>query len=313
MPELQIAKQVRHCDKTDRDIDIAYETFGSAANPAMVLVMGLNGHMLLWDDYLCEKLAKHFFVIRFDNRDVGLSTKIEDVPTPSIYSYVLPWYLQWTRTPEPYTLDCMAKDLWALVDRVVGPGAKAHLMGASMGGMISQCAMLLSPERVLSLTSVMSTTGATDLPGPALWVKLAMAGKPKSDELEDRIAFRIDLLQRVLAYKVEGFDYDLVRENSIKIYTRSTYNKGFARQLAAIQRAPSRDEPLKKLGPERTPKTRVIHGKIDVLVPPEHGKRTADMIHGAKHVEIDNMGHAFVRREIDVFYAEICALNGLTP
>jgi pimeloyl-ACP methyl ester carboxylesterase len=302
MPEI-IAKKIRRCDRSENDIDICYDTFGDAAKPPLVLIMGLGGQMVVWADDFCEKLAAHFHVIRFDNRDVGLSSKIENKPAPSIVSHALPWWLHWYKTPEPYTLNCMALDVWALVDRVIGAGAKVHLMGVSMGGMIAQCATLLEPSRVLSLISFMSTTNARDLPEPAWWVKFRMMSRPKTQELDDRVAFRLGMIRDVLGYDTE-VDLEPHRELSVRIVQRSNYVKGYFRHLAAIQRAMPRDELFRSLG-ERTPPTLVLHGRKDVLVPLKHGQRTAEVIHGAKLVVFEDMGHVFERRHYDDIIAEI--------
>jgi pimeloyl-ACP methyl ester carboxylesterase len=280
---------VRKCDKTEVDISICYDTFGKSSNPPLVLIMGLNGQMVMWDESFCGRLADAgFYVIRFDNRDTGNSTKVEK-PAPAPLSHALPWWLQWWKTPEPYTLNCMAQDMWALVDKVCGADAKVHLFGISMGGMIAQCATLLRPARVASLISMMSTTGARDLPDPALWVKLELTKKPKSLSVEDRTEFRLNLMRNVLSRDCP-LNEERVIANSRIVAERSTYIEGFPRHVAAIMRTPPRDALFRELG-NKAPRTLVLHGEKDILVLPACGRRTAEVIHGAKYIEYPDAGH----------------------
>ena len=305
---------VRKCDKSEVDIHLCYDTFGDASKPPLVLIMGLNGQMVMWDEAVCEALAKAgFYVIRFDNRDTGNSTKVEKA-APDPLSHALPWWLQWWKTPEPYTLNCMAKDLWALVDKVCGATAKVHLFGISMGGMIAQCATLLQPTRVASLVSMMSTTGAPDLPDPSIWTKLELTKKPKSLSVEDRTEFRLGLMRKVLA-KDCPLDEEQVRRNSKIVAERSTYIKGFPRHVAAIMRAPNRDPLFRELG-DKAPPTLVLHGAKDILVLPACGRRTAEVVHNAKHIEYADAGHHIDSSYLDELVADVAGFslsNGAAP
>uniref|UniRef100_A0A7S1QGY3 AB hydrolase-1 domain-containing protein n=1 Tax=Neobodo designis TaxID=312471 RepID=A0A7S1QGY3_NEODS len=305
---------VRTCEKTGTEIHLCYDTFGDASNPPIVLIMGLNGQMVMWDEDFCQRLAdKGFYVLRFDNRDTGNSTKIEK-PAPDPLSHALPWWLQWWRTEEPYTLNCMAQDTWALVDKVCGAGSKVSFFGISMGGMIAQCATLLKPERVTSLVSMMSTTGAPDLPEASIWVKLELTKKPKSLSVEDRTEFRLGLMKTVLA-KGCPLDEDQVRRNSKITAERSDYIKGFPRHLAAIMRAPNRDVLFRELGP-KAPPTLVLHGAKDVLVLPACGRRTAEVVHGAKYVEYADAGHHINPSHFDIIAEDVAGFvlrNGAAP
>jgi pimeloyl-ACP methyl ester carboxylesterase len=260
-------------------IEIEYETFGDSSNPAMLLVMGLGIQMLGWHEVFCNMLAERgYFVIRFDNRDVGLSTKIEDGPTPDVMQMLGGDY-----SSASYTLDDMAADAAGLLDEL--GIEKAHVVGVSMGGMIGQTLALKHPERVLSLTSIMSTTGSTAVGQPRQDVMMALIAPTPAD----REGF-ID--HQVKTFKLIGSpDYpmqeDEFRDIIARSYDRSNYPAGFLRQLAGILASGDRTEALAGVNVP----TLVIHGAADPLIAPDGGEATAKAIPGAKLVKIDGMGH----------------------
>jgi pimeloyl-ACP methyl ester carboxylesterase len=264
-------------------IEIAYETFGDPSDPPLLLIMGLASQMILWDEELCELFAAQgFHVIRFDNRDVGHSTHLRGGPKPK----VLRAMAGITRDPH-YTLDDMADDAFGLMDEL-GIEA-AHLVGASMGGMIAQTMAIRRPERVLSLASIMSTTGNRRAGLPRLRALSVLFRKAP----RDRDSY-IDYTARV--FKIigsPGFDRDeaWVRKLAGESYDRGVDRGGPARQIVAIQASGDRTRALAGV---RVP-TVVIHGKDDPLIPVRAGRATARAIPGAELIEIDGMGHDLPR------------------
>jgi pimeloyl-ACP methyl ester carboxylesterase len=260
-------------------ISIEYDDFGNAEDPDLLLIMGLGAQMITWDEGLCEAIAgRGFHVIRFDNRDVGLSEKIEGGPTPNLLAA-----MQGDTSTATYTLDDMAADAAGLLD-VLGIEA-AHIVGASMGGMIAQTFALNYPARTLSLCSIMSTTGAPSVGQPRPDVlPLLLAPRPNSrEEAMDRAE------QAVRAFGSKGLpvDWAHVRERAGQSYDRCFYPIGFARQLLAIIASGDRTERLHSLDVP----TVVVHGTDDGLVTPSGGRATAEAIPGAELVEIEGMGH----------------------
>lgn len=259
-------------------IEIEYETFGSSDDPPLLLIMGLGAQLTFWPDEFCSGLAERgFYVIRYDNRDVGLSTWFDDAGQPDIVAA-----FSGNGTPA-YTLADMADDAAGLLG-ALGIDA-AHIVGASMGGMIAQTLTVRHPEKVLSLASIMSNTGGDDAvpPTPEAMGVLMVARPNNRDEV-------IELAVKASAViGSTGFDRDeeRTREVAAAAYDRAYHPDGMLRQLVAIMSAPSRKESLASV---KAP-TVVIHGTSDTLVPPQNGKMTADAIAGAKLVEIDGMGH----------------------
>ena len=252
---------------TANGIEIEYETFGDPHASPLLLIGGLGTQMISWDEEFCELLTgRGFYVIRFDNRDAGLST----------------W------PDEQYELDDMAADAIGVLD-ALGIQA-AHLVGASMGGFIAQLAALNHPDHVLTLTSIMSGTNGEDQVQPtpeANAVLLAPAPKTRAE----RIAFGLHAKQ-VLLGPEDPFDEPYERERIARAIDRADHPAGFLRQLQAIAAAPSRIERLRSL---RIP-TLVIHGDADILVPVDNGRRVAAAVHGARLLEIRGMGHDVPRR-----------------
>ena len=262
-------------------IQLEYETFGSPEGRPLLLTMGLGGQMILWDEAFCEALAdRGHYVVRYDNRDVGLSTKFEDAGAPDLVSMML----NPDAAPEPaYTLDDMAADGVGLLDAL---GLEsAHICGASMGGMIVQTLALQHVGRVRSMTSIMSTTGSKELPpaDPAVSARLVMDPPQNREEAIDRA---------VETFKVigsPGFDFDeaAARDTAARGYDRCFLPSGQARQLAAILSQPNRTSELQSLDLP----TLVVHGLADPLVPVEGGKETAAAIPGAELWLVEGMGH----------------------
>ncbi len=266
-------------------IQIEYDTFGDRSSPALLMIMGLGTQMIRWDEGFCQQLAdRGHFVIRFDNRDVGLSSKIEAAGMPNIME-AMTAALSGKSVLSPYTLDDMADDAVGLLS---GLGIEqAHICGASMGGMIAQTVAFRHPDRVLSLISIMSTTGDPMLP-PARPDAMAVLTTPSPPEREAYIN------NSVYVWKVIGspgfpFDEERIRKLSGKEYDRCFYPQGYGRQMVAIMAHGNRTERLKGV----TAPTLVIHGSEDPLVPIEGGKATAKAISGAEFLIIDGMGHDF--------------------
>lgn len=266
-------------------IDIFYDEFGDKAAPPILLIMGLGTQMIAWKESFCQRLAGHGFrVIRFDNRDIGLSTKFEGAKKVNLPLLFIKATLRLPIRP-PYTLDDMAADAIGLLDAL--KIQKAHIVGASMGGMIAQIIAARYPQRCLSLTSMMSTSGARGLPGPTKEVGARLMAKRPPDR-EGFIQFGVDTLKAIGSPGYPTPDAQL-REQVTRAYERAFYPVGFVRQLAAIVAYGSRVPLLKTI---RVP-TLVLHGEPDPLVPVEGGRDTAANISGAVLETIPGWGHDF--------------------
>lgn len=265
-------------------ITLCYETFGDPADPALLLVMGLGAQMISWYEDLClEFVDRGFHVVRFDNRDAGLSTFL---PEPVNVFEVMQNVGAGEPVEVPYLLSDMARDAVRLLDHLGID--QAHVTGASLGGMIAQTMAIEHPERLLTLTSIMSTTGDPDVGQPApTALSVLLAPPPQTrDEMGDR---------RVKAAETWGstglWDEDEVRQHAFDSWDRKHDPHGVARQLAAILASGSRSEGLRSL---EVP-TLVIHGTIDNLVGPTGGERTAEVVPDAKLLMIEGMGHDLPR------------------
>jgi pimeloyl-ACP methyl ester carboxylesterase len=237
--------------------------------------------MLGWRAELCAQLASRgLHVVRFDNRDVGLSTKLHGAPVPSIPRLLV--LRQLGLAKPPYTLSDMAADAIGLLDAL--GVQRAHVAGVSMGGMIGQTLAIEHPERVLSLTSIMSGPGDPRLPGPTVDARRVLL-RPPPRSREEAVA-QVAQLFRVIGSPAY-YDEARVRDRAAESYDRSTYRIGTARQLAAILCAPSRVPALRRL---RMPVT-VVHGALDPLVRTAHGIATAEAIPGAELRLLDDLAH----------------------
>jgi pimeloyl-ACP methyl ester carboxylesterase len=264
-------------------IDIEYDTFGDKNGTPLLLIMGLSSQMVAWPESFCQKLAQSgHWVLRFDNRDVGLSSKIEDVRLPDLMA-TLAAYQQGLPVDAPYTLSDMAADAVGLMDAL--KLEKAHVCGLSMGGMIAQVMAIEYPQRLLSLISMESSTGDPTLPPAKPEAMEAMLSPPPQDG-DGYIQHRAEVF-RAFAGGSDKFDETLEKELSANSYDRSFYPLGFIRQLAAILASGNRTQSLASV----TAPTLVIHGADDPLVPPAHGRATAGAIPGAKLLVVEGLGH----------------------
>ncbi|MBI4776694.1 MAG: alpha/beta fold hydrolase [Deltaproteobacteria bacterium] len=245
--------------------------------------MGLAGQLVAWPVEFCEKLvARGHFVIRFDNRDVGLSTKMEDAGLPRVMA-ALGQYRNGRPVNAPYTLSDMALDAIGLMDAL--GIERAHVCGLSMGGMIVQTMAGTHPERVRSLISMECGTGDPTLPPPSPEAIRAMMSPPPQDRTGN-IEHMVGVM-RAFSGGSPLFDANVERHAAELSYDRSFYPVGFARQLTAIYASGNRTQ---QLGSVSAP-TLVIHGAADPLAPLEHGKATAAAINGAKLFVIQGLGH----------------------
>lgn len=265
-------------------LDLCCETFGADNAEPLVLIMGLGAQMTHWDDEFCEQLAAAGFrVIRFDNRDIGQSTKISGFEPVSIQA-VMQGALAGKPVPPPYLLRDMAEDVIGLMDTL--GIASAHIVGASMGGAIAQELALNAPQRVRSLTSIMATSGDPNLPPPTPEaMAVLMAPPPKT---RDEYIANFQRNWKVLRGPNFPADEAKDRQRAERAYERGLSPAGVARQLHAIIASGSRKP---RLGALKVP-TLVIHGTIDPLVPPECGKDVAATVPNAKLLMIPDMGHA---------------------
>lgn len=268
--------------KTDA-ITLEYDTFGSKTDPPMILIMGLTAQMINWPDGFCEQLAEAgHFVIRFDNRDCGLSTKFETLDVPNI-NQVEARLKRGEPFLPPYTLSEMASDVLVLME---GLNIEvAHVCGMSMGGMMAQILALEYPEKVLSVTSMASTTSEPDLPKPTPEATKALVSLPPVQR-EANIDHSL-WIQRVFSNGSTYWDEALQKEIIAKCYDRAFYPLGFARQMTAIMMAPGRRKALQNL---QRPLL-VIHGEIDPLTTLPHGEDTAQSAPQGRLVVLPEWGH----------------------
>jgi pimeloyl-ACP methyl ester carboxylesterase len=265
------------------DVELAYETFGDPAHPAMLLVMGLATQMLGWRSAFCEELAaRGFHVIRYDNRDVGRSTKFASHRPPTLGQLV-----RRDASAAAYTLADMADDGVGLLD-CLGID-RAHVVGASMGGMIAQTIAFRHPQRVLSLVSIMSNTGARWSGQPSLSMYSVLLRRAPRDR-DGFVAHQMEVFERIGS---PGFrrDEDELREMAGASYDRGHDPAAAGRQLAAIIASGDRTDDLARIAVP----TVVIHGTKDKLVAPSGGRATAKAIRGARLVTIEGMGHDLPR------------------
>jgi pimeloyl-ACP methyl ester carboxylesterase len=264
---------------TANGITIEYETIGDPAAQPLLLVMGLGAQLITWPDGFCAQLAdRGFHVVRFDNRDVGLSSKVEDGPAPALGDA-----LTGDTSSASYLLTDMADDAAGLLD-ALDIGA-AHVVGASMGGMIAQTLAIHHRARVRSLCSIMSTTGAADVGAPAPEALSALL-KPPATTREEAIANGVEA-SRIIGSTTFPTPDDELAARAAAAYDRCFYPAGIARQLLAILASGDRTEALQALDVPAV----VIHGSEDPLVTPSGGEATAKAIPGAELVMIDGMGH----------------------
>jgi pimeloyl-ACP methyl ester carboxylesterase len=262
-------------------IEIEYDTFGEATNPALLLVMGFTAQLIAWDERFCQALVDHgFYVIRFDNRDCGLTTHLDGVEVD--LAAVMAAREGGPVPDVPYTLSDMGDDGFALMS-ALGID-RAHIVGASMGGMIVQTMAIEHPERVLSMTSIMSTTGEPEYfePDPEA-VEVLLTPPP----IERDAFIEAAAMASKMFASPRYFDEDRARDRAARSYDRAFYPEGAGRQMGAVVASGSRADGLRNV---RVP-TLVIHGRADRLVLPKGGERTAELVPAANLLLCNDMGH----------------------
>src|SRR5262245_18069291 len=263
-------------------IELEYEVFGAATDPAVLLIAGYAMQLISWDTALCEMLgAQGLFVIRFDNRDCGLSTHL-DCGAYDVDSATLDRLGGREQPPPPYGLLDMADDAHALLDAL--GIARAHVVGASMGAVIAQVMAIERPDRVVSLVSIMSSTGEPEYGQGSPQTLAALVGSPPST--------REQYIEHMLRIALQAgtkshVDEERTRARAGAAFDRAFYPEGSTRQFAALSSEPSRAEQLRALAVP----TLVIHGAQDTLVAPSGGERTAELVPGAELLVRDEAGH----------------------
>ena len=267
------------------DIEICYESFGDPDAPPLLLVMGLGAQMTLWSPgFVSELLERGFRVIRFDNRDAGLTTKT-DGPPPDVMA-MFAAFVSGQPIEAPYTLSLLAADAVGLLDALEIPAA--HIVGASMGGMIVQAIAIEHPDRVLSLTTIMSTTGHTEVGQPDPEAMMALL----SPAPEGRAAAIESSLNTSRLISGELFDEVESRRIQTESYDRCFHPAGTMFQIAAIAASGDRTEGLQQLDVP----TLVIHGRQDPLITLSGGEATAAAVPGADFLVFGLMGHDLPRQ-----------------
>jgi proline iminopeptidase len=270
-------------------LTLEYESLGDPAAPAIVLVMGLGVQMIFWPDDFCHALvARGFRVVRFDNRDIGLSTTLDHFGMPNIALSAVKYALH-LPLKAPYLIDDMARDTLGLLDALaIG---RAHLVGASMGGMIAQNLAVMAPERVATLTSLMSTTGKRSLPGPTRRARRALLQRPaRRGDFEGAVR-RMQNVLRAISSRTYPPDEAELRAFCERHVRRGYTPEGGARQLMAVAASGDRSAVVRRIGAP----TLVLHGDEDPLLKPACGEETARVIRAAGgRVELEivqGMGH----------------------
>lgn len=268
-------------------VRIEYETFGRREDRPLLLVMGLGAQMIQWDDDLCRRFADAgHFVIRYDNRDVGLSEYFDSAGTPNMADLVAK-VTAGEKPAVPYTADDMAADGLGVLDAL--DLSSAHVCGASMGGMIVQAMAINAPKRIRSVTSIMSSTGNRSLPPAkpeAMAALLSPQGRTRDEVIERSVA-----VSRVIGSPAFPAPEADLRARAARTFDRAFHPAGIARQMAAVSAHGSRKEGLQRLNVPAL----VIHGKDDLLVPVEGGIDTHEALAGSELLVIDGMGHDLPR------------------
>ena len=269
---------------TAGDVTIEYETVGSPADPPLVLVVGFGAQLIAWRRGFCERLAAAGrFVISFDNRDCGLSFKLDGraADVSSIAAAASSGDFARAKALAPYTLSEMSDDALSLLS-VLGI-ERAHVVGSSMGGMIAQTMAIEHPERLLTLTSMMSTTGEPEFGQSTPEATQALLTPAPADR-----AGYVDAIERSMIWRSKKYpELADARELAGQSYDRCYYPEGVTRQLAAMIASGSRAEQLRRV---HIP-TLVIHGLDDTLIAPSGGERTAALIPNARLMLLEDMGH----------------------
>jgi pimeloyl-ACP methyl ester carboxylesterase len=262
-------------------IQLEYDEHGKAEDPPILLIMGLSAQMTAWDDEFVTDLAgRGFRVIRFDNRDIGLSTWFDDAGTPDLGAAMLSG-----KMPDPvYNMADMAADAAGLLDSLGID--RAHIVGASMGGMIAQTFAIAYPARTWSLTSIFSTTGNSEVGQPRGEVVSALFLAPRPESRDAVIEAGV-LGSRLLGSPGFPVEEARIRERTAAAYDRAWHPDGVLRQTLAVIGQPDRTDDLKRLDVP----TLVVHGDADPLVDPSGGRATAEAVPGAELWVVPGMGH----------------------
>lgn len=270
--------------RTPAGLEIEYDTFGASSDPPLLLIMGFGAQMIGWSSPFCQQLADAGrFVIRFDNRDCGLSSKLDgqQVDLNQVIAHVSAGEFGAARKLIPYSIEDMVGDAIALLDGLQLP--RAHVVGSSMGGVIAQVMASEYPDRVLTLTSMMSTTGEPHVGQSSPEAMRALFTPSPSD----REGFIQAAVKSAVWSSKKYFDPEETMRRAAESYDRSYYPEGAARQIAALIANGSRETALKSL----TVPTLVIHGLDDTLIAPSGGQRTAELAPNARLLLLQDMGH----------------------
>lgn len=280
-------------------IELCYESLGAEDAPALLLIMGLGAQMISWPDALIKGFVKAGYrVIRFDNRDVGLSTKFEDGQDWAVSKRTFVASFLGRLPASPYTLEDMANDAAGLLDFLKVD--RAHVVGASMGGMIAQLLAVHHPQRVLSLTSFMSTSGSRRVPLGKMKCILRLGRSAKSDERKDIVQHMAEGWKLYASPSFPREEGELL-DWAERVYDRAYYPQGSTRQFRALLNDGSRVLRLRKI----TAPSLVMHGSSDPLVHPAGSKDVARQIKGSKLVLIDGLGHELPPKALPVLQAHI--------
>ncbi|MBV9420659.1 MAG: alpha/beta fold hydrolase [Alphaproteobacteria bacterium] len=279
-------------------INLEYDVHGPENGEPVLLIMGLGAQMTRWPaEFIAEFTRRGYRVIRFDNRDVGLSHKFHDAG-PGDIAAIMAARMQGKSVTAAYNVDDMANDAVGLLDAL--GIKKAHIVGASMGGMIAQMVAAQHPEKTLSLTSIMSSTGNPGLPSAKPEAMAILMNRPESEDVEYLAGRAVTSARTIGSPGYPAAEAD-IRARFHEDYKRSYYPIGVTRQMAAVMASGDRREALKKI---KAP-TVVVHGVDDALVPVEGGRDTVANIAGATIVEIPGMGHdlppALYKQVVDAF------------
>lgn len=275
-------------------IELEFATFGDPGNPTLLLVNGYTSQMIVWETELIEGLvAQDVHIVIYDNRDVGLSTKLDGQQVQPMK--VLRSIIAGEPVEVPYTLSAMAADGMGLLTHLGID--QAHIAGVSMGGMIVQMMAIEHPDRVLSLCSIMSSPGDPDYGQPSAAARSALLAPPSME----RDAYIEDSLRAKVWLSKKHFSEQVTRDRSARQFDRIFYPEGFTRQLAAIYATGDRSERLQQLNVP----TLVIHGRDDELITPSGGERTAELIDGSRYLLICDMGHDLPTQLAPVFVEAI--------
>jgi pimeloyl-ACP methyl ester carboxylesterase len=280
-------------------IELEYERGGDPQRPTILLIMGLGMQLTAWPDELVDGLAaRGFSVLRFDNRDAGLSTQIDSFRPHGLAGALLRGAAGWP-VNAPYRLHDMAADTVGLLDAL--GLQRVHVVGASMGGMIGQIVAARYPDRVLSLTSIMSTSGARRLPPPRLDALLALTRRPPAGASHESLVDHYVKLFGVIGSPGGQTPEPVLRARLQRSLARAFRPAGTARQMLAIAATGDRSQELAEI----IAPSLVIHGAVDPLVPPAAGRDTANRIRGAQLLMVPGMGHDLPHSQIPMLIDRI--------